>query len=59
MTVHDMKLTAACIALCAALAVTMTAQEKQDVFRFKTGVELINVTATVTDVERTFRLRPA
>ena len=49
MTVRNMKLTTASLALCAALAVTMTAQEKQDVFRFKTGVELINVTATVTD----------
>ena len=47
MTMRNTKLTAACLALCAALAVTMTAQEKQDVFRFKTGVELINVTATV------------
>ncbi len=49
MTLRDMKLTATCIALCAGLAVTLTGQEKQDVFRFKTGVELINVTATVTD----------
>ncbi len=49
MTLRDMKLTATSIALCAGLAVTLTGQEKQDVFRFKTGVELINVTATVTD----------
>lgn len=37
--------------LVAALVVTATGQESQDpqVFRFRTGVELINVTATVTD----------
>jgi VWFA-related protein len=40
----------------AAFAVTATGQEPQDrqVFRFKTGVELINVTATVTDANGRF-----
>ncbi len=59
MTLRDMKLTATCIALCAGLAVTLTGQEKQDVFRFKTGVELINVTATVTDSNGRFVSEPA
>src|SRR5689334_10099118 len=38
-------------ALVLALATTLLAQEKQDQggFKFKSGVELINVTATVTD----------
>jgi VWFA-related protein len=40
----------------AAVVVTPTGQEAQDpqVFRFKTGVELINVTATVTDANGRF-----
>jgi VWFA-related protein len=39
------------VALVTALAITTSGQEAQDpqVFRFRTGVELINVTATVTD----------
>jgi VWFA-related protein len=43
-------------AIVAALAVTTTGQESQDrqVFRFRTGVELINVTATVTDANGRF-----
>ncbi len=41
---------------CAAFVVTATGQEPQDpqVFRFRTGVELINVTATVTDANGRF-----
>jgi VWFA-related protein len=54
MTRRSVKLTLSCAALCAALAVTLTGQEKQEVFRFKTGVELINVTATVTDASGRF-----
>ena len=40
----------------AALAVTTAGQESQDpqVFRFRTGVELINVTVTVTDANGRF-----
>ena len=43
-------------ALSAAVVVTPTGQQAQDsqVFRFKTGVELINVTATVTDANGRF-----
>ena len=43
-------------AIVAALAVTTTGQESQDpqVFRFRTGVELINVTVTVTDANGRF-----
>lgn len=42
--------TLATIALLFAVAVTTIAQQQENqVFRFKTGVELINVTATVTD----------
>ena len=43
-------------AIVAAFAVTTTGQESQDpqVFRFRTGVELINVTATVTDANGRF-----
>ncbi len=43
-------------AMVAALAVTTAGQETQDpqVFRFRTGVELINVTATVTDANGRF-----
>jgi VWFA-related protein len=43
-------------AMVAAIAVTTTGQESQDpqVFRFRTGVELINVTATVTDANGRF-----
>jgi VWFA-related protein len=43
-------------ALVASLVVTATGQELQDpqVFRFRTGVELINVTATVTDANGRF-----
>jgi VWFA-related protein len=43
-------------ALVASLVVTATGQEPQDpqVFRFRTGVELINVTATVTDANGRF-----
>ena len=43
-------------ALWVTLAVTVTGQEPQDpqVFRFRTGVELINVTATVTDASGRF-----
>jgi VWFA-related protein len=42
--------------LVASLVVTATGQELQDpqVFRFRTGVELINVTATVTDANGRF-----
>ncbi|MET0211405.1 MAG: VWA domain-containing protein [Vicinamibacterales bacterium] len=44
------------VALVAALVITANGQEPQDreVFRFRTGVELINVTATVTDVNGRF-----
>ena len=44
------------VALVAALVITTNGQEPQDreVFRFRTGVELINVTATVTDVNGRF-----
>jgi Mg-chelatase subunit ChlD len=38
----------ACV-VAAAIAAASAQQPQQDVFRFKTGVELINVTATVTD----------
>ena len=43
-------------ALVGALVVTASGQESQDpqVFRFRTGVELINVTATVTDANGRF-----
>jgi VWFA-related protein len=43
-------------AIVAALAVTTAGQETQEpqVFRFRTGVELINVTATVTDANGRF-----
>lgn len=43
-------------AIVAALAATTAGQESQDpqVFRFRTGVELINVTATVTDANGRF-----
>ena len=43
-------------ALSAAVVVAPTGQQAQDsqVFRFKTGVELINVTATVTDANGRF-----
>jgi len=43
-------------AIVAALAVTTAGQESQDpqVFRFRTGVELINVTVTVTDANGRF-----
>jgi VWFA-related protein len=43
--------TLATIAFVSLVAITITAQQPQEpqVFRFKTGVELINVTATVTD----------
>jgi VWFA-related protein len=41
---------AAIVAVIAAAVVTLSGQQQQDqVFRFKTGIELINVTATVTD----------
>ena len=48
--------TAAAVALVAALVMTASGQEPQDrqVFRFRTGVELINVTATVTDANGRF-----
>jgi len=44
------------VALVAVLVITTNGQEPQDreVFRFRTGVELINVTATVTDVNGRF-----
>ena len=44
------------VALVAAFVITATGQETQDreVFRFRTGVELINVTATVTDANGRF-----
>ena len=42
--------------LVAAIVATAAGQESQDpqVFRFRTGVELINVTVTVTDVNGRF-----
>jgi VWFA-related protein len=44
------RVTLAIAAIAAAAAVTASGQQQDDqVFRFKTGIELINVTATVTD----------
>jgi VWFA-related protein len=50
------KLTMIVAVFAAAVVVTARGQEPQDpqVFRFRTGVELINVTATVTDAEGRF-----
>jgi VWFA-related protein len=40
---------ASLIAVIAAAVVTLSGQERDQAFRFRTGIELINVTATVTD----------